>query len=104
MKPTKVPTIQANPRDPVEQLRAAAQAIADRASQRDCESGERSMYRAVQTFNALTGHTLTERDGWVFMNILKLSRAQSSAENGAPANLDDYIDGAAYMALAGEVA
>ena len=104
MKPTKVPTIQANPRDPVEQLRAAAQAIADRASQRDCESGERSMYRAVQTFNTLTGHALTERDGWVFMNILKLSRAQSSTENGAPANLDDYIDGAAYMALAGEVA
>ena len=100
-KPT--PPAPINHRDPVEQLRQAAQCIADRAVQRDHE-GERSMARAVTTFNTLTGHDLSERDGWVFMNILKLSRAQSAVESGAPANLDDYIDGAAYMALAGEAA
>ena len=93
-----------NPRDPVEQLRQAAQCIADHAASRDLPEGERSMSRAVATFNTLTGHNLSERDGWVFMNILKLSRAQNSVETGAPVNLDDYIDGAAYMALAGEVA
>jgi len=55
------------------------------------------MARAVTTFNSLTGHKLTEREGWVFMAILKLSRAQAGRHV-----MDDYIDGAAYMALAGE--
>lgn len=100
--PTTLPP--ANPRDPVEQLRMAAQCIADRASQRDLPDGERSMWSAVSTFNTLTGHELSERDGWVFMAILKLARAQNSVETGAPVHLDDYIDGAAYMALAGESA
>lgn len=78
-------------------LIAAADAIGDRASQRDATDGERSMARAVSTFNALTGHKLTEREGWAFMAILKLSRAQAGRHV-----MDDYIDGAAYMALAGE--
>lgn len=103
-KPIPHPPAPVDPRDPVEQLRQAAQCISDRAAQRDLPEGERSMARAVATFNTLTGHELSERDGWVFMNILKLSRAQNNAETGAPVNLDDYIDGAAYMALAGEVA
>lgn len=78
-------------------LISAADAITDRADQRDCENGERSMARAVTTFNALTKHSLSERDGWVFMAILKLSRAQEGRHI-----IDDYMDGAAYMALAGE--
>jgi hypothetical protein len=78
-------------------LIAAADAIGERASQRDAADGERSMARAVTTFNSLTGHKLTEREGWVFMAILKLSRAQAGRHV-----MDDYIDGAAYMALAGE--
>ena len=81
-----------------ELLIAAADCVADRATQRDCETtGERSMATAVATFNALTGHTLTERDGWIFMTVLKLARAQAGRHV-----LDDYIDGAAYVALAGE--
>ena len=103
-KPIPHPPAPVNPRDPVEQLSQAAQCIADRAAQRDLPEGERSMARAVATFNTLTGHELSERDGWVFMNILKLSRAQNSVDTGAQTNLDDYIDGAAYMALAGEAA
>lgn len=78
-------------------LIAAADAISNRADQRDCENGERSMARAVHAFNALTGRDLSELDGWVFMAILKLARAQ-----GGRHVLDDYIDGAAYMALAAE--
>jgi hypothetical protein len=61
--------------------------------------GERSMARCVAAFNALTGHQLTEREGWMFMAMLKASRAQAGA-----LNLDDYVDGAAYFALAGECA
>lgn len=78
-------------------LIAAADCIVHRASQRDQQDGERSMARAVSTFNTLTGHTLSERDGWVFMTVLKLSRAQAGRHV-----LDDYVDGAAYLALAAE--
>jgi hypothetical protein len=75
----------------------AADCMAQRARQRDHEDGERSMWRTVETFNRLTDHRLTERDGWVFMAVLKLARAQEGAFLR-----DDYVDGAAYIALAGE--
>lgn len=57
------------------------------------------MKRAVDAFNALTGHKLTEREGWLFMVALKAARATAGAHNP-----DDYEDGAAYFALAGEAA
>jgi len=79
-------------------LREAAQAIEDRAVARDMQA-ERSMARTVAAFNALTGHALTERDGWLFMVTLKAARATAGAHNG-----DDYTDGSAYFALAGECA
>lgn len=78
-------------------LRQAADTIANRAAERDTEA-ERSMARTVAAFNALSGHKLTERDGWRFMAVLKLGRSYS----GTRANIDDYLDGAAYMALAAE--
>lgn len=79
-------------------LRQSAQHIEDRAKSRDQEGGERSMARTVTAFNALTGHTISERDGWLFMVILKAARAC-----GTPTGLpDDYEDAAAYVALAGE--
>lgn len=78
-------------------LIAAADCIGERAEQRDQNDGERSMRKAVATFNQLTGHNLSEREGWVFMAVLKLARAQAGRHV-----LDDYVDGAAYIALAGE--
>lgn len=81
----------------VDILMTAADCIDNRASQRDQPSGERSMARAVATFSALTGHDLSERDGWIFMALLKMARAQ-----GGRHHIDDYVDGAAYLALAGE--
>ncbi|KAF1005432.1 MAG: hypothetical protein GAK28_03184 [Luteibacter sp.] len=78
-------------------LRQAAQTIDDRAAERDQEQ-ERSMGRAVAAFNALTGHQMSERDGWLFMATLKIARAT----NTPTGNPDDYIDLAAYGALAGE--
>lgn len=80
-------------------LRQAAQTIDDRAAERDLER-ERSMGRAVAAFNAATGHELNERDGWLFMVALKMARACTN-DTGNP---DDYVDGAAYFALAGESA
>ena len=80
-------------------LREAATTIDGRAAQRDSEK-ERSMARCVAAFNGLTKHNLTEEEGWMFMVVLKMARAL----NGSKFVKDDYVDGAAYMALAGESA
>lgn len=80
-------------------LQAGIEAMKDRAASRDNE-GERSMAKTVKAFNALTGGKLTEREGWLFMVCLKLARAN----NGKKTVEDDFIDGAAYMALYGECA
>jgi hypothetical protein len=77
-------------------LSKAAETIGNRAAERDTDS-ERSMAKSVKAFNALTGHAMTETQGWLFMAVLKAARAQ-----GGAFVLDDYIDGAAYFALAGE--
>lgn len=79
-------------------LRKSAQHIEDRAAARDQAEGERSMARTVAAFNALTGHKLSERDGWLFMVQLKAARATNTPTGIA----DDYEDMAAYAALAGE--
>lgn len=79
----------------------AADTIGNRAAERDSEDGERAMARAVHMFNlwrapALRG-VMTEYEGWMFMVFLKLARAAEGKHRR-----DDYIDGAAYLALACE--
>lgn len=78
-------------------LAAAEDTMITRAQGRDVGK-ERSMARCVATFNALTGLSLSVVQGWQFMVVLKMARSQTGI------NLDDYIDGAAYIALAGEEA
>lgn len=79
-------------------LHSACDQIGDRASERDTET-ERSMYSTVNAFNALYGTNLTEEQGWMFMVFLKAARAK-----GGNIRIDDYVDGSAYFALAGEAA
>jgi hypothetical protein len=79
-------------------LKRAAKHMEDRAAARDQPGGERSMKRTVDAFNALTGGSMSERDGWMFMVCLKAARACNTAK-GLP---DDYEDLAAYAGLAGE--
>lgn len=79
-------------------LLKAVEEMQAKAKLRDQPEGERSMARTVQAFNALTGNDISERDGWLFMACLKMARA-STTEKGV---VDDYVDGAAYLALAGE--
>lgn len=90
-------TINATP-DAPQILAAAAEAIANRAASRDLPA-ERSMARTVAAFNTLTGHSLTETQGWLFMAVLKAARSTAGKTE-----IDDYIDGASYFALAGESA
>ena len=80
-------------------LQTAAQHMKDRAATYDQPQGERSISNTVTMFNTLTGHGLTEEQGWLFMTCLKMVRAQAGRYRA-----DSYEDGAAYFALAGESA
>ena len=92
---------------PLALLQQAAQTIAARGAERDTAGAgaqqERSMAATVAAFNAIEGTQLTERQGWAFMQVLKLVRASATARNGRY-NPDDYLDGAAYAALGAECA
>lgn len=71
--------------------------IDNRASAYDAPTGERSMAKTVAMFNVYTDHSITEVEGWQFMELLKMVRSSQ----GVP-KADNYEDGAAYAALAGE--
>lgn len=66
---------------------------------KDDKQEERSMGKTVAAFNAITGQNLSEEQGWLFMVMLKMARAQQGEYKD-----DNYLDGTAYFALAGEAA
>jgi len=80
-------------------LTAALGHMRDRAATYDKPEGERSMGATVDAFLAVTGVSMTEEQGWLFMALLKAVRSQQGAYRS-----DSYEDGAAYFALAGEAA
>lgn len=80
-------------------LRQGVAHMEERAKTYDNGKGERSIGKTVAAFNAITGHNLTEEEGWMFMVTLKMVRTQQGAFKQ-----DSYEDGAAYCALMGEAA
>ena len=80
-------------------LNAAGKHLADRGATYDKPEGERSMQKTITAFNAIADQSLTVEQGWLFMTLLKAVRTQQG--NYKP---DNYEDGAAYFALAGEQA
>lgn len=52
-------------------LKKAADLLEERGKQYDQPEGERSMGKAVAAFNAITGRTLTESEGWLLLQVLK---------------------------------
>lgn len=81
-----------------ELLGRAARHMHDRASTYDSPGGERSMGKAVAAFNAITGRTLSESEGWLFMALLKAVRSETRGEPHRD-SLEDFI---AYTALFAE--
>lgn len=79
-------------------LQKAAEHMAQRAATYDKPEGERSMGRAVQAFNAITGHTLSEPEGWLLLQVLKDVRLFQRAGYHA----DSAEDCIAYAALKAE--
>ena len=80
-------------------IEMALNAIQERASLRDSESGERSMATIAEIYNAATGSSMTERQGWLMMISVKLGRMAKGRHHA-----DDYTDLIGYAALAGECA
>lgn len=80
-------------------LHRALEVFQERGQQRDAPNGERSIPAVVKAFGILTGIEMTDQQGWLFMALVKIKRSQS----GKP-DADHYVDGANYVALAGEAA
>ena len=76
--PATVPSVEQdkNGQSAAQYCDAAKGHVADRATTYDAPAGERSMAKTVAAFNALTGHQLTEEQGWLFMETLKMARSQ----------------------------
>jgi len=81
-----------------ELLGRAARHMHDRASTYDTVGGERSMGKAVTAFNAITGHTLSESEGWLLLQVLKDVRLFTRSAYHA----DSAEDCIAYAALKAE--
>lgn len=82
-------------------LQSAMDVQKERGEQYDKPSGERSMGATVRAFNAITGHTLEESDGWMLLGLLKLVRQSQNPENY---HHDSALDFVAYASLYAEAA
>lgn len=79
-------------------LSRADRIMTERGKTYDQPEGERSMGKTVLAFNAITGHALTEADGWLLMECLKNVRQWQRQEF----HQDSADDGVAYAALKAE--
>jgi len=80
-------------------LNQAADTIEQRGKDYDQGGGERSVEAAITAFNAITGHWLTEPDGWLFLQILKDVRQWARPGRH---HADSALDCVAYAALKAE--
>lgn len=79
-------------------LAKAASIMEERGKQYDKPEGERSMGRAVEAFNAITGKKLSESEGWLLLQVLKDVRLWQRPGYHA----DSAEDCIAYSALKAE--
>jgi len=77
-------------------LQAAIDAISDRAPFRDTD-GEKSFALAADLFGSLSDRDFTDMDACLFLACVKLSRAMRGEFH-----VDDWVDAASYIGLAGE--
>ena len=91
-------TNQPNPTKAQDLLHRAASLMDERGKQYDKPQGERSMQAAVTAFNAISGYSLTEADGFLLMALLKMVRDQQR-ETPHRDSIEDLV---AYASLYGE--
>ena len=80
------------------QCASAVQAERGKIYDADELQEERSMAKAVAAFNAVAGRRLTETEGWLFMVILKATRAMAKPGH----HEDSWLDLVSYASLAAE--
>ena len=80
-------------------LNDTKETIIGRGKERDLNEGERTIPKCVVAFNSITGHRLSNEDGWLFMQVLKMCRSVQGSYK-----YDDYRDGIGYAALRAEEA
>lgn len=68
------PAVESDVVSATEFLEFAAGHMRARAATYDQPTGERSMGKTVAAFNAITGHSLKESEGWLLMLLLKQVR------------------------------
>jgi len=91
-------TLEGIPKAAEDFLDTAKSTMISRGEEYDSSAGERSMSKAVAAFNAITGHMLTESEGWLLLQILKDCRQwQKEAFHE-----DSAVDCVAYAALKAE--
>lgn len=79
-------------------LQSGAAILSERGKEYDTNDGERSMERTVAAFNVITGHDLTEAEGWLFMQLLKDVRQWTASGF----HEDSAVDCINYAALKAE--
>lgn len=79
-------------------LNKAATLMEQRGQQYDQPEGERSMGKTINAFNAITGHVMTEAEGWLLLALLKMVR-DNQRELPHQDSCEDLI---AYCALYAE--
>jgi hypothetical protein len=81
-----------------EVLNKAKRLMDERGKQYDQPEGERSMLKTIHVFNTITGHSLSEAEGWLLQQILKDVRQWQREDYHA----DSAEDCVAYSALKAE--
>ena len=81
-------------------LSKALTLLEERGKDYDQPQGERSMGKTVQAFNAITGHTLKESEGWLLLQLLKDVRQWSNPDSYHADSAEDCISYAALKAEA----
>lgn len=92
------PAMELPPVQAPELLGRAAALMYERGKTYDEPEGERSMGKAVTAFNAITGHTITESEGWLLLQVLKDVRLFTRSAY----HQDSAEDCIAYAALKAE--
>ena len=81
-------------------LSKALTLLEERGKDYDQPQGERSMGKTIQAFNAITGHTLKESEGWLLLQLLKDVRQWSNPNSYHADSAEDCISYAALKAEA----
>ena len=81
-----------------ENILQEAKKLVTGSRQKDYGNSLHNHENIAKLWSAYLGHTIRPQDVALMMALLKIARTKTGT-----VNRDDYVDGAAYMAIAGEI-